>query len=197
MTVDAALFVRDGRIDRAEHLLALDVEQLRHWFWLWRRCDGLERERHLDIRRRRQDLASRAADRGQVEIGTVAVLLVERLDGMGAERSRDRRAFSELRSDDRIVGDKGVYQLERDDLFAALVLLEPVEAEIIEAATNGHGKDGTEAQMQHEAATGTRPHKAPDRGKLTHPPTLVLPADNAVKALKKDDLRHRQVVHGP
>ena len=41
--------------------------------------------------------------------------------------------LSELRSDRRIVGDKGVHQLERDDLFAALVLLEPVQAEIIEA----------------------------------------------------------------
>ena len=155
MTVHAALFVRHGRINRAEHSFAIDVEQLRYRFRVWRRRDGLDGQSHLEVRWRRQDFASRAADRGQVKIGTIAVLLVESFDGMGPERRRNRRVMSKLRSDGRIVADKGVHQLECDDLLAALVLLEPVEAEIIEATADRHRKHGAEAQMQHEAATGT------------------------------------------
>jgi hypothetical protein len=169
VTANATLFVRHGGIDGAEHPFAIDVEQLGNRFWIWRCREGLDGSGHLGVRWRRQDLASGATDRGQAKLGIVAVLLVEGLDGMGSERRRNRCACSELRSDGRIVGDKGVHQLQRDDLFAALVLLEPVQAEIVESVADRHRQHGAQAKMQQKAATGSRPHEAPDWRKLTHP----------------------------
>ena len=104
-----------------------------------------------------------------MKIGIIAVLLVKGLDRMGPERGRYRRARSELRSHGRIVGDKGVHQLERDDLFAALVLLEPVQAEIIESVAYRDRQYGAQTEMQQKAATRSRPYKAPYRRKLAHP----------------------------
>jgi hypothetical protein len=52
------------------------------------------------------------------------------------------------------------------------MLLEPVQAEIIEAVANRHRQRCAEAQMQEEAATGSRPHEAPKSGKFFHPSSL-------------------------
>ena len=140
VTADATLFARHRGIGGAERPLAIDIDELRYWIWVWRRGERLDGAGHPGIGRRRQDLASGAADGGQAKIGVVAILLVESLDRMGAERRRNRGIFSELRSDCRIVGDKGVDQPERDDLFAPLVLLEPVHAEIIKPTADRQGE---------------------------------------------------------
>ena len=92
MTANATLFARQGGVNGAKHPLAIDVEQRRYRFRVWRGGEGLDGARHLGVRWRRHDLSSRATDRGQTKLGIVAVLFVESLDRMGSKRRRNRRA---------------------------------------------------------------------------------------------------------
>src|ERR1700752_3483313 len=99
------MFLRDGGIDGAKHLFAIDVEEFVHRFWIWRCREGLDHLGHPRVRWRRHDLSSRAADRAQAKFGIVAGPLVEGFNRMGTEGCWHRRVLSELRPDCRIVSD--------------------------------------------------------------------------------------------
>src|ERR1700690_3680509 len=172
MTAHAALFLRYGRIDCSECQFSADVEQLGYRFWVWYRCEGSNGLCHSAVRRRRRDFPSRHADRAKAKLGIVAVPLVEGFDRMSPKGRGNRCALSKLRSDGRVVGDEGVDQLERNDLFAALVILEPVQAEVIESITDRDRQYCADAHVQEKAAPRSRSQEAPDSRNLTHPSTL-------------------------
>ena len=67
MTIDAALLAGQRRIDRAQHLMAVDHHSLGARSMIGGRSEGLDGFRHCGIGRRRLDFATGQADRAQHE----------------------------------------------------------------------------------------------------------------------------------
>src|SRR4030088_1757450 len=74
--------------------------------------------------------------------------------------------------------------MQRDDLLVALVLLEPVQAQIIESAADRHGQRGAKAEMQEKAATGSRLYETPETRLPLHPTAPPMRADDPTNDLR-------------
>src|SRR5579863_7458203 len=86
VAANATLLVGDRRVDCTKYQVVVDIKEFRHRFWIWSGCKRLDSCGHFCIGRRRHDLASRTTDRGQTKFGILAILPVERLDRVRAER---------------------------------------------------------------------------------------------------------------
>ena len=143
----AALLMCHGGVDGAKNRARVGGQEFRYGRRLGVGRKGLDGGRHCGVRGRRLDGLPDATDPTQAEIGIRSAPGVEHLDGVGAEARGYRRIRAQARANGGIIGDEGVDQPERGDLFLALMLLEPAQARGIEAKRRRQRDEGAKDEM--------------------------------------------------
>src|SRR5436190_4669800 len=87
---------------------------------------------------------------------------------MRAKGCRHWRIAAELRANRGVMGNEGVDQLQRGYLFLAFMLLEPIQAGIIETIPNCGGKSKAKHQIDLECPAGRGAQKTRTPGTDRH-----------------------------
>ena len=169
MTIDAASLAGQRRIDRAQHLMAVDHHSLGARSMIGGRSECLDGFRHCGIGRRRLDFATGQADRAQHERSMRPGLIIEGVDRIGAEGGGHRGVGPELRADARIVRHEGVDQPKRRHVLIGLLgqvrLQAGAEKIICRESAKGSGK----SQIDGKCAPCPRPDKPDNCVHYCHP----------------------------
>src|SRR6266478_4404911 len=115
----------------------------------------LDHPRHVVVRRGEGDLAAGRPNHDKAQGIYGIPILVEALDRMSAKTGRDGGvARQEFAAIVRIIGNKGIDELQCRYFLLALGLLEPPQAEMVDAKSDGNREECAKAQVSDKPGAG-------------------------------------------